>query len=68
VIVLWTNDISGFVVAQQNLDSPRKWWPWIKHLFVDGGYDRTCLMDKAGFLDFTIEVVRRIDAGPGFKV
>ena len=25
-------------------------------------------MDKAAFLDFVIEVVRRIDNGPGFKL
>lgn len=61
-------DISDSVGAQQILDGLRKRWPWMKHLFADGGYDRTGLMDKAAFLDFTIEVVRRIDAEPGFKV
>ena len=35
---------------------------------ADGAYDRTQLMDKAAFLDFVIEVVRRIDTEPGFKV
>jgi len=34
----------------------------------DGAYDRTQLMDKAAFLDFVLEVVRRIDHEPGFKV
>jgi transposase len=37
-------------------------------LFADGAYDRTQLMDKAAFHDFVIEVVRRIDQEPGFKV
>ena len=50
------------------LEAIRKRWPWIKHLFADGAYDRTRLMDKAAFLDFIIEVVRRIDNEPGFKV
>ena len=36
--------------------------------FADGAYDRTQLMDKADFLDFVIEVVRRIDGEPRFKV
>ena len=46
----------------------RQRWPWIKHLFADGAYDRTTLMDKAAFLDFVIEIVRRIDTEPRFKV
>ena len=28
------------------LDSVRKRWPWLKHLFADGAYDRTQLMDN----------------------
>ena len=43
------------------LDAIRKRWPWLKHLFADGAYDRTELMDKAAFLDFVVEIVRRID-------
>ena len=36
--------------------------------FADGAYDRTRLLDKAAFLDFVIEVVRRSDPQPGFTV
>ena len=54
--------------AQEVLDALRKRWPWVKHLFADGAYDKTQLMDKAAFLDFVIEVVRRLDDEPGFKV
>ena len=61
-------DISDSAGAQMILDAIRKRWPWIKHLFADGAYDRTQLMDKAAFLDFVVEVVRRIDMEPGFKV
>ncbi len=39
----------------------------MKHLFADGAYDRGRLMDKAAFLDFVIEVVRRL-VQPGFHV
>jgi hypothetical protein len=46
----------------------RKRWPWLKHLFADGAYDRSQLMDKAAFRDFTIEVVKRSDAAVGFEV
>ena len=30
----------------------RKRWPWLKHLFADGAYDRTRLMDAAAYRDF----------------
>ena len=46
----------------------RKRWPWLKHLFADGAYDRTQLMDKAAFQDFTIQLVKRSDAAVGFEV
>lgn len=46
----------------------QKRWLRIKHLFADGAYDRTQLMDKAAFLDFVIKVARRIDTEPDFKV
>jgi len=68
MIELTPADISDSAAAQQILDAIRKRWPWVKHLFADGAYDRGQLLDKAAFLDFTIEVVRRIDKEPGFKV
>lgn len=61
-------DLSDSAGAQMILDAIRKRWPWLKHLFADGAYDRGKLMDKAAFLDFTIEVVRRCDDQAGFKV
>jgi transposase len=54
--------------AQPILDAIRKRWPWIKHFFADGAYDRRRLLDKAAFLDFVVEVVRRSDTDPGFRV
>ena len=68
MVNLTTADISDSAGAQMILDAIRKRWPWLKHLFADGAYDRTKLMDKAAFRDFIIEVVRRIDGEPGFKV
>ena len=68
MVHLTTADISDSAGAQMILDAIRKRWPWLKHLFADGAYDRTQLMDKAAFLDFIIEIVRRIDSEPGFKV
>jgi len=61
-------DISDSAGAQMILAAIRKRWPWLKHLFADGAYDRGKLMDKAAFLDFVVEIVRRIDQEPGFTV
>jgi len=65
---LTTADISDSAGAQPILDAIRKRWPWMKHFFADGAYDRRTLLDKAAFLDFVVEVVRRTDTDPGFKV
>ena len=68
MVDLTSADISDSAGAQLILSAIRKRWPWLKHLFADGAYDRGKLMDKAAFLDFVIEVVRRIAGEPGFKV
>ena len=60
-------DVSDSAGAQTILTAIRKRWPWLKHLFADTGYDRTTLLDKAAFLDFVIEIVRRSDP-KGFHV
>ena len=65
---LTTADISDSAGAQPILDAIRKRSPWMKRLFADGAYDRRTLLDKAAFLDFVVEVVRRTDTDPGFKV
>src|SRR5690606_31691660 len=68
MVNLTTADISDSAGAQHVLDAIRKRWPWLKHLFADGAYDRKQLMDKAAFKEFVVEVVRRIAGDPGFKV
>jgi transposase len=61
-------DVSDSAGAQTILGAIRTRWPWLKHLFADAGYDRTKLMDKAAFLDFVVEIVRRSDKAMGFEV
>ena len=61
-------DISDSAGGQMILDAIRRRWPWLKHFFADGAYDRGQLMDKAAFLGFVIEVVRRLAEQPGFIV
>ncbi len=68
MVNLTTADISDSAGAQAIIGAIRKRWLWVKHLFADGAYDRGKLMDKAAFLDFVIEIVRRVDEEPGFKV
>src|SRR5246127_728658 len=40
MVNLTTADISDSAGAQMILDAIRKRWPWVKHLFADGAYDR----------------------------
>ncbi|MER9645328.1 transposase [Mesorhizobium sp. M0239] len=61
-------DISDSAGAQAILNGIRKRWPWVKHLFADGAYDRLKLMDKAAYLDFVVEIIRRSDDQKGFEV
>ena len=68
MINLTPADISDSAGAQMILDGVRKRWPWLKHLFADGAYRRTQLMDKAAFRDFTIQIVKRSDTAKGFEV
>jgi putative transposase len=68
MVNLTTADISDSAGAQSILDAIRKRWPWVKHLFADGAYDRRILLDKAAFLDFVVQVIRRNDDQAGFKV
>ena len=68
MVNLTTADISDSAGAQTILDGIRKRWPWVKHLFADGAYDRLKLMEKASYLDFVVEIIRRSDDQIGFKV
>src|SRR5215216_2846148 len=61
-------DLSDSTGAQAILDAIRKRWPWVKHLFADATYDRLKLMDKAAYLDFVVEIIRRSDGQKGFEV
>ncbi|HLL18395.1 MAG TPA: IS5 family transposase [Rubrivivax sp.] len=61
-------DLSDSAGGQLILDALRKRWPWLKHLFADSAYDRGRLMSKAAFLDFTLEVVHKLEGQQGFHV
>lgn len=61
-------DISDSAGAQAIIATVRKRRPSLKHLFADGAYDRTRLMDAAAYQDFLLEFIRPSDKEPGFKV
>ena len=56
-----TANIADSTGAQAVIEALRKRWPWIRHLFADGAYDRRQLLDRAAFLDFIVEIVRRTE-------
>ena len=68
MVNLTTADISDSAGAQKIVAAVRKRWPWLKHLFADGAYARTRLMDAAAYQDFVLEIIRRSDKEAGFKV
>ncbi len=65
---LTTADVQDAEGAELIIKAIRKRWPWLKHLFADGAYDRGKLMGAAAYQDFTIEVVRKIADQKGFQV
>src|ERR1700722_11127683 len=84
MVNLPTADIADSTGAQAIIGAIRRRWPWLKHMIADGAYDRGKLMDKppsevvitqvilrtdkATYPDSLIDVVRRTDKDPGFKV
>jgi transposase len=55
--------------APMVLRSIRKSWPWLRHVFADGGYagpKLRCALKGEG--DWHIEIIKRSDTARGFKV
>ena len=61
-------DIQDAAGAERIIEAVRKRWPWLKHLFADGAYDRGRLMSQAAYRDFIIEIVRKLADQKGFQV
>lgn len=62
-------DIQDRDGAPAVLKSILKRWPWLRHIFADGGYAGPKLrgaLHKVGA--FTLEIVKRSDAAKGFEV
>jgi putative transposase len=54
--------------AEPIVKAIRKRWPWLKHLFADGAYNRGKLMSTAAYHEFVIEVVHKLANQQGFQV
>ena len=62
-----TADIQDRDGAPDVLTSIRSGFPWLRHVFADGGYAGDKLRDAmAGRGDWTIEIIKRSDTAKGF--
>jgi hypothetical protein len=60
MVNLTAADVQDAAGAEHIVKAIRKRWPWLKHLFADGAYDRGKLMSTAAYHDFVIEGVRKL--------
>ncbi len=68
-LIVHSADIQDRDGAPELLKSIRYAFPWLRHVFADGGYAGPKLrgaLDKIG--DWTIEIVKRSDTAKGFEV
>ena len=68
MVNLTVADVQDAAGAEQIIKAVRKRWPWLKHPFADGAYDRSKLASLAAYKDFTLEVVRKLPGQKGFQV
>jgi putative transposase len=68
MVNLSTADVQDAAGAEKIVAAVRKRWPWLKHLFADGAYDRGKLMSAAAYHDFVLEIVRKLPDQVGFQV
>lgn len=65
---LTTADVQDAAGAELIIKAIRKRWPWLKHFFADGAYDRGKLVSLAAHQDFTLEIVNKIADQKSFLV
>ncbi len=68
-LVVHGADIQDRDGAPEVLKSIRARWPWLRHVFADGGYAGPKLKGAMRpFGDWTIEIIKRSDTAKGFEV
>jgi len=68
-VVVHAADIQDRDGAPAVLESILKRWPWLRHIFADGGYAGPKLrgaLQKVG--TFTLDIIKRTDKAKGFEV
>ena len=58
MVKLTPADVQDAEAAEAIIKAIRQRWPWLKHLFADGPYNRGKLMSAAAYRNFVIEIVR----------
>lgn len=67
--VIHTADIQDRDGAPMVLKSIRQRWPWLRHVFADGGHAGPKLRAAmAGQGAWTIQIIKRSDTAQGFEV
>jgi transposase len=64
---LTSADVQDAAGAEAIIKAVRQRWPWLKHLFADGAYDRGRLASTAAYRGFVVEVVRKLEGQQGFQ-
>jgi transposase len=55
--------------APEVLTATRRRWPWLRHVFADGGYGGKKLRGRLAKIgDWTLQIIKRSDAAQGFEV
>ncbi len=68
-LVVHGADVQDRDGAPEVLKSIRARWPWLRHVFADGGYAGPKLKEvMRRFGDWTIEIIKRSDSAKGFEV
>lgn len=67
LVSLTPADVQDAAGAERIITAIRQRWPWLRHLFADGAYDRGKLMSNAAYHDFVLEVVRKLTGQQGFR-
>ena len=68
-LVIHTADIQDRDGAPLVLKSIRKRWPWLRHVFADGGYAGPKLVDALHDIGkWTVEIIKRSDTAKGFEL
>ena len=68
-ILVHAADIQDRDGAPDVLKAIRQRFPWLRHIFADGGYAGQKLRDAmARHGDWTIEIIKRSDAAKGFEI